>query len=550
MNTNTNYNQKNDFYTKSENNFGLFLNELLADQMQQEKMEVLSIYRGKSLPQAVIKEKIIAEDWQRIIGYTPKITKLKKIVDRIDSLIQNLLSDNVMEHSLNKQIINNPKHNIHLIIGQPEPTTNKDIKILSVSRNYIKKFFETAGIKLSNQEVALIKNKFLIEVSKQCFKQDKEWRASQPYKKSKSLNEMMIEDQKIIDLKNAVNNKINNQSISNNHLIIGQPGTTTFEFENDDNVDTVYDTFSKGYILNLNTIHEWLNFGRMSNVVDNKILSLYNTLKNKEITNKIYSFNQSENFIADFGPQRKIKIESLKVDESNIDNLKAGDLIFNIMRMPENFNWELVIKQLKNKKSKVMNLKNERLNLEIDYLLDILSMFQSHGYYVDLYRVAEDGRLYAQGMAFQNISKKLRKIIFHINHNSQILEIDQKAAQPQIIHDLSVDCLEKEILGQYLQNSNDFHDIIQKECGLGKKAFKKRRSCAVRGHIFENDKIKNSELGLAVLMAIKTLVAKLDFNEIIREERRRTFEKMNLENSDLKILVWLHDGVIVKKSSL
>ena len=48
---------------------------------------------------------------------------------------------------------------------------------------------------------------------------------------------------------------------------------------------------------------------------------------------------------------------------------------------------------------------------------------------------------------------------------------------------------------------------------------------------------------MKLLIAIKDLAAKVDVKNIIKEERRRTFEIIG--NST--ILVWLHDGAIIKK---
>ncbi len=503
----------------------------------------LVMWRNKAIPKTQFIDEFLKDLWKKEIGVNLESQKVKKLSNLIDAYIQYLFSNKVRHHYIQPEIKKIKKLSIkdtgraikryvtkntitnqlfiNNISGTHEPTCIEET-VLAISQDFTKRFANNGGLKLKNSEIALIHKMLLVEVQKSCYQQ----------------NFKVAE--------NEANNNTNNQLFINSIS-----GTHEPTCSNDK--EFAYSTFSKGYRINKEFIKFWQKLKNSDGNIENKINATYNLIKSSIDKNQqIYSFNRDENFVLDFASGRKIEISSIKIDENNCDNLKTDDLIFNQIDF-NGFNIDSIITKLIKKHNRLASdvLKKRRsfnkaqhLKLQIQYVLGMMEFIKEYGYWIDLYRVAENGRLYAQGISFQNISKEIRKIVFNITKNSDINEVDQTAAQLHCLVAISEDCESKSILENHLNNTKSSdEEKIQIECGIGKKAWKTKRNCALNGFIHLYDKIQKSETGMKLLIAIKDLAAKVDVKNIIKEERRRTFEIIG--NST--ILVWLHDGAIIKK---
>jgi hypothetical protein len=533
--SNTNYNTKNKIYTENEKNFNNFdisisTLDLIVDKIADN--QPLKIWRQKSLPKTNKKAEYVVDLWKKELNRNLETNKAKKLPIAIDSYIQYCFSNKVRPHQITAKIreiknsnqkelakkikskINHTNQSISIkTIIEPHDETlsvDRENQTLSISRNFTFQFFKNFGLSLHVSEIALINHLILIEVQNCKFKNEE-----------------------------ATSNNNYNPSVSIKTIIEPHDETCSNEPE----------SYSKGYIINRNFIKFWDKLEQGQGQIENKVSQTYDVIKS--VLNKgglVYSFNRDENFELDFGSGRRIQINSLRLNDENCGQLETGDLVFNQIDASV-FDIEKIKARLLKKQNRLVDdvLKNKRsfgkaknLDLQIDSLLSMFDFMSENGYWIDLYRVGQNGRLYAQGIAFQNISKELREIIFP---KSKFENRDQTAAHPTIIYDLSEDCVEKEILGDYLSNKEEYHQLIKEECGLGKKAIKKRRSCATQGYVFEKDKIKNSVVGYGLMVAIQTLYLKLDPKAIIKEEMKRTFGLIG--NSTM--IVWLHDGAIVRK---
>jgi hypothetical protein len=518
--SNTNYNQKTEFDKINEyfcENNSLSMTDLIIGSITDVKLKLCNT---KALPSSNLKNEWLKEKLKIKKIENPKLQNMRTATD---ALLQIAINEKLDTHYLN---------------------SNHNDKVYSISQNYIRDHFKKYNVGLDNQEIDKITDLFFTLVQKSCYQKTATYLEKKNYqsKSQKELSALQNLQQSKQQLN--LNTTVINQSINQLSTITSGIHEPTTHFEG----KKQYTSFSAGYILNPDVINEYLNLDKMDNSVNSKVNRLYTILKGAmEKGANVYTFNNSDDLILDFGPQRKITVKGQQLNLDNIDNLITGDLVFNLIDFT-GFEINKIVDRLKQFSQKINKdvqkkrcslSKFQNLKLQIDLLLQMFEVIEETGYYIDIYKVGEkEGRLYAMGITFQNISKVLRKIIFH-----GFTEVDQKAAQPQIIHDLSDEGEDKEILGQYLQNQNEFHEIIKMECGLGKKAFKKRRSCAVRGKIFHNDKmVRDSQLAKTVLTAIKNLVSKLQFSQIIKEERRRTMELIG-QNT---LLVWLHDGAIIK----
>lgn len=295
-------------------------------------------------------------------------------------------------------------------------------------------------------------------------------------------------------------------------------------------------SWSNGYIINRKNIEHILS---LSTSTEDTLPREYFLLRD---ANRVFSFNSDKSFTLTYGNNRNIKINSTCINPDNIDELEENDLVINIFEKLKNTD-KIVNKLQKLKLNIEKAVVNKKINYntgclriaQIDSALSMLNFMETNEYWIDIYRVAGDGRLYALGANWQCIPKFIRKIVFF-----QCIERDQTAAQLQIICDLSDNCAEKEIVKKYLSNQNETLSTIKEENGKGKKWFKIRRSAAIRGHIFSD--VLTSIEATSVCNSLKILASKLDWSIIIKEERRRTLELV----SNNEILVWLHDGVIVR----
>lgn len=352
---------------------------------------------------------------------------------------------------------------------------NKDGMLLSVPREFTKSFFlNNAKVKLSNPEVKVINSLVLINMEKHCY--------NNTFSKNKS-------------------------------------------------------SWSAGYMINNNMIQK---INSISSSSEDVLPREYNILKDSKT---VYSFNSDFDFTITYGNNRNIKVNSTELNVDNIDDLNEDDVIVNVWEKLKNI--PKIVKKLQTQKTRFQKLtENAKMRFEtsslkiaqLDTALTMLKFMENNEYWIDVYRVSKDGRIYAMGSNFQNIPKFIRNIVFN-----ECIEVDQKAAQLQIICDLSEECEAKTILSDYLSNQSEHHDVIKLEGGGGKKWIKKRRNAALRGKIF-SDVIKSS-VAAHICESIRLLSSKIDWETIHREERRRTLELLG----NLQCLVWLHDGAIARK---
>lgn len=295
-------------------------------------------------------------------------------------------------------------------------------------------------------------------------------------------------------------------------------------------------TWCAGYILNKTMIE---NINSISTTKEDVLPREYKILKDSQ---NVYSFNSDFDFTITYGNNKNINVKSTEVTLDNIDDLQEKDLIINVWEKLSNI--PKIVKKLETQKRRIQKLadnnaiRKETCSLklaQLDTALSMIAFMNDNEYWIDIYRVSRDGRFYAMGSNFQNIPKFIRNIIFN-----ECVEIDQKAAQLQIVCDLSPNSESKEILAGYLQNQDEHHEVIKLEGGGGKKWFKKRRSAALRGAIFSD--VCKSSVATQICNAILELVEGIDWTTIHIEERRRTLQLVGNE----QCLVWLHDGCIVR----
>jgi len=533
---NNNYNQKNEFYTKCENKFEDFDQSISILDLKVDKIidnQPLKVWRQKSLPKVDKTIDYLIDLWNIELGRNLERKKASKLSIGIDAFIQYLFSDKVRAHHIttemrqiklseNKELATKINQILNLSnrsISSIQRETSSEAITLSISLAFTKAFFKNFGISLMDIEASLIRKTLLIEVQSHKFNsQDEE------------------QD------KNNINTDISNRSISSIHRSTSSEDTKT---------DIIQDlkSYSKGYYVNRDFIKFWQQLKMNEGQIESKISQTYNLIKeNLDKGSSVYSFNKDLDFVLDFASGRYLSIKSIRLNENNCDKLETGNLVFNQIDASV-FDIKKIKTRLKNKQNRLVDdvlkgkrsfEKSQHLDLQIDVLINMFNFMEECGYWIDLYRVGKNGRLYAQGITFQNISKELRAIIFP---KSKFENRDQVAAHPNIIYDLSKDCDEKKVLGIYLENIGQYHAVIKEECGLGKKAIKKRRSYATQGYVFKNDVMLKSECGKQLLLAIQSLYLKLDPKEIIKEEMRRTFGL--IANSEM--ISWLHDGAIVLK---
>jgi hypothetical protein len=541
--SNSNYNTKNEIYNKSENNFedldhhSLSVLDLKFDKITDN--QPLKVWRQKSLPKIDKTIDYLIDLWNIELVRNLERKKASKLSIGIDAFIQYLFSDKVRAHHITTEMrqiklsdkkqlaaqINNKINKIfdRSISSTHRPTSSEPIT-LSISLAFTKAFFKNFGIALKDIEASLIRKTLLIEVQSHKFYADEEKQDAATTQINNKLNEIF------------------DRSISSTHR------PTSSEEAQIENIQD-FKSYSKGYYVNRGFIKFWQQLKMDEGQIESKISQTYNLIKeNLDKGSAVYSFNKDLDFVLDFASGRHLSIKSIKLDKNNCDKLETGNLVFNQINSSV-FDIKKIKSRLEAKQNRLADdvLKGKRsfekaqhLDLQIDILINMFNFMQEFGYWIDLYRVGKNGRLYAQGITFQNISKELRAIVFP---KSKFENRDQVAAHPNIIYDLSEDCDEKKVLGIYLENIDRYHAVIKEECGLGKKAIKKRRSYATQGYVFKNDVMLKSECGKELLLAIQSLYLKLDPKEIVREEIKRTFGLIG----DSEIMSWLHDGAIVLK---
>ena len=164
--------------------------------------------------------------------------------------------------------------------------------------------------------------------------------------------------------------------------------------------------------------------------IEKNLIEHYDSLKSGLDNNKaFYSFNKHENFEFDFGPEKKLSIKTIKLENNNPENLQINDFVFNKIDAKSldlngvnSWYFSDTIEDLEKKrkkfnkdlsKGKMSNEQVKILNSQIDGLIDILKFMKINRYWIELYKMCPDKQLRGQGIiSFQNIDKELRNIIF------------------------------------------------------------------------------------------------------------------------------------------
>lgn len=164
--------------------------------------------------------------------------------------------------------------------------------------------------------------------------------------------------------------------------------------------------------------------------IEKNLIDQYDSLKFGLDNNKVfYSFNKDENFEFDFGPEKKLSIKTIKLENNSPENLQINDFVFNKidansldLNGVNSWYFSDTIEDLEKKrkkfnkdlsKGKINNDQVKFLNAQIDGIIDILKFMKLNRYWIELYKMCPNGQLKGQGIiSFQNIDKELHNVIF------------------------------------------------------------------------------------------------------------------------------------------